>query len=233
MRTAIRSFALAAFLAAILPGCVVAPAPGPVAVAPAPPAEEFDYVGETTPIAIAAYPQVIFYPRYLPYCNCIRPVGYYNGVWIDHGGATVVYEGAWRHPPEVVIVKHREYMHAHPEYYRRMSHEHWREVQARHPHPSYPTARVAPAQPPHAAPAATHAPSAAPAAAPGTPTSAPSAQPGKDAKAPGSKQQPRTAGVKPAKPASGNAAPKPAPKSQQAKPAPKPKKSCPDGKKDC
>lgn len=89
--------------------------------------EEFDYIGETTPIEVAAYPGVAFYPRYVPACLCIWPVAFYNGVWINYAGVTIVYPGYWSRPPvHVHNVYVREFRgHVHPRGFRRVPRDHF------------------------------------------------------------------------------------------------------------
>jgi hypothetical protein len=76
--------------------------------------EEFDYVGETTPLVVAAYPGVAFYPRYIPECFCIWPVAYYGGVWINYLGAPIVYRGGWSHPPVHIRNNYVREFHTNP-----------------------------------------------------------------------------------------------------------------------
>src|SRR5205085_3413404 len=115
-----------------------------------PMADEYDYVGETTPIEVVEYPEVIFYPRYVVGCNCIVPVGFHNGIWIDRWGKTVVYEGAWHRPPVIVINRYREDVRLHPHLYRRMPVERVTVIRERARAPHLPAALPhAPAHQPH------------------------------------------------------------------------------------
>jgi hypothetical protein len=110
-------------------GCVVAPVPPgtvysqPVysqpAVVEAVPGEELDYVGETTPLFVAGY-DVPFYPRYVIGCECIVPVGFVGGVWINSYGTRIVYDGYWRAPPPHVLAKHHEMIRSNPHAFQRM-----------------------------------------------------------------------------------------------------------------
>ena len=110
-------------------GCVVAPVPPgtvysqPVysqpAVVEAVPGEELDYVGETTPLFVAGY-DVPFYPRYVIGCECIVPVGFVGGVWINSYGTRIVYDGYWRAPPPHFLAKHHEMIRSNPHAFQRM-----------------------------------------------------------------------------------------------------------------
>ena len=132
-------FILIAGLGFIVAGCVMQPArvayppPPPVVVQPPVVQEEpeellvYDYVGDTTPIVVAAYPGVLFYPRYIG--DAIVPVGFVNGVWINGFSREVVVvpRGGWRQPPDHVIRAHREEARRNPDRYRRVN------VPDRHP----------------------------------------------------------------------------------------------------
>lgn len=221
--------------AALLYGCVVAPPPQRVVYPrPAPPpaepvVDEYDYVGDTTPIEVVEYPEVIFYPRYVIACNCIVPVGFHNGIWIDRYGKTVVYEGVWHRPPVIVINRYHEHVRLYPHLYRRMPVERVTIIRGRTHPPHVPTVQPrAPVTQPHV---------------PAVPHKEPAPKP-PSMKEPPMKQPAATTAKQPPmkQPQPGSAAPmkEPAKQPQAAppKPPPKPaKKKCPGeqdpNKKEC
>jgi hypothetical protein len=101
----------------LLNGCVAVPAQGPVVYEPpstadeeAPPAE---YVVGGVPVYYeAVYPGVAFYPIFIAGCDCVVPVRYHRGVWVDvdgrqwHHGYLV-----YRQAPAHAVVRWREHGH--------------------------------------------------------------------------------------------------------------------------
>jgi hypothetical protein len=193
--------------AALLAGCAVVPASRQVVYARPAPAQpvadqEFDYTGESTPVEVAEYPDVVFYPRYDAVgCDCIVPVGFYNGVWINRYGAPVVYTGSWRSPPIVVVSKHLALVKSSPHLFKQMPTARVRAIQVspsrqQHVQPQHPLQEApkraqempqrATAQP-HIPSASVHQSTEAPTARVRPPAQQPAARPVQKKRCPGEK----------------------------------------------
>ena len=110
-----RKMFMALTAAIVLGVCTVSPAVGDeVAV------EGYDYIGNSTPIVVEAYPGILFYPRYVIECDCIMPIAFIGGVWINSYGGRVRYHGRWGRPSNRAFAMHREEFRRNPGMYRRM-----------------------------------------------------------------------------------------------------------------